>query len=81
MNLPEFLSQPDMSQQKFADILGVTQSAVSQWLQWIADDKRGTRITAERALEIEKATDGAVTRHELRADVFGEPPKKAQAAA
>ena len=81
MNLTEYLSQPDMSQQKFADMLGITQPAVSQWLQWIADKERGTRITAERALEIEAATSGAVTRYELRPDVFGEQPKqKARAA-
>jgi transcriptional regulator with XRE-family HTH domain len=37
---------------------------------WIAGRHR---ITAERAIQIEAATDGAVTRAELRPDLFGGP--------
>lgn len=81
MNLSEYVAQQGMSQQKAADILGVTQSAVSQWLQWIEDNDRGTKITAERAVLIERATNGDVTRYDLRPDVFGPAPKqKARAA-
>ena len=31
--------------------------------------------------EVERVTEGAVTRYELRPDVFGEPPKRTKAAA
>lgn len=52
-----------------AEKLGVRQSVVSNWRT------RGTspRVPAERCIAIEQATDGAVTRQELRPDVFGEP--------
>ena len=75
MELADYLSSKQISQDDFAKRLGVTQGLVSQWLT------ARTRITAERALEIEKATGGAVTRHELRDDIFGALPKKARAAA
>lgn len=54
-------------QRQLATALGVTPSAVNQWVTG------ATRVTAERAAQIEKATNGAVTRNELRPDVFGEP--------
>lgn len=47
--------------------VGVSQSAVSNW------SARG-RVPAERCVAIEKATDGNVTRHDLRPDIFGPPP-------
>lgn len=47
--------------------LGVVQSAVSNWRA------RG-RAPAAHCLAIERATDGAVTRYELRPDVFGPAP-------
>jgi len=75
MDLAEYLRSKELSQDDFAKQLGVTQGLVWQWLS------ARTRITAERALEIEAATAGAVSRHELRPDVFGQPPrKKAEAA-
>ena len=43
--------------------LGVTPGAVHQWVTG------ATVLTAERAIEIEKATQGAVTCEELRPDV------------
>jgi DNA-binding transcriptional regulator YdaS (Cro superfamily) len=45
----------------FADAIGVTRQAASQW-------KR--RIPAERVLDIERACGGTVTRHELRPDLY-----------
>jgi DNA-binding transcriptional regulator YdaS (Cro superfamily) len=65
MTLTEYLAQPGQSQQKLADRLGVTQSAVSQWAG-------GARMTAERVRAIVRATDGLVTAHDLRPDLF--PP-------
>jgi DNA-binding transcriptional regulator YdaS (Cro superfamily) len=61
-------------QAAFAKACGVTQAAVSKWT-------RGQRVSAESAIAIEKATDGAVTKEELRPDLFStatsEPSKDA----
>jgi len=64
MKLKVYLKQHD-TQVGLAEKLGVTQGLVHQWLRGL------TRITAERAIEIERATGGKVTREELRPDVFG----------
>lgn len=72
MKLKQYLDAHGLSQTEFGKRLNVTQGAVWQWLKWLDDPKRGTRITAERAADIEGATDGAVTRHELRPDLFPE---------
>jgi DNA-binding transcriptional regulator YdaS (Cro superfamily) len=57
------------SQTALAKLIGVRQQHVWKWL-------RMERIPAERAIEIEQATKGRVTRHELRPDIFGAPPAK-----
>jgi DNA-binding transcriptional regulator YdaS (Cro superfamily) len=51
-----------------AEALGVVQGAVSNWIA-------RKSVPASRCLAIENATNGAVTRYELRPDVFGEPAK------
>lgn len=56
-----------------AEKLGVRQSVVSNWRTRGASP----RVPAERCIAIEHATGGAVTRQELRPDVFGEPAQKA----
>lgn len=57
------------SQQALADALGIRSPSISEWRA------RGARgIPAERCLPIERATGGAVTRYELRPDVFGPAP-------
>jgi len=48
---------------------GVSQAAVSKWAL-------GGKISAEKALSVESATNGAVTVHDLRPDIFGPPPAK-----
>jgi len=61
MNLKTYLSehkQVDLARQ-----LGVTQGAVHQWAVGLS------RPSAERSIEIEKATGGAVTCEDLRPDV------------
>ncbi|ALR08233.2 helix-turn-helix domain-containing protein [Xylella fastidiosa] len=47
--------------------LGVRQSAISNWRA------RG-RVPAERCIDIERVTNGAVSCRELRPDVFGACP-------
>ena len=54
--------------QSLAATLGITTQAISQW--------RRVRIPAERVLDIERATGGEVTRHELRPDIY--PAEAAQ---
>lgn len=53
------------SQKALADKLGVTQSVVWYWLE---KSKRG--CPAEYVLKVEEVTDGAVTRHDLRPDIW-----------
>ena len=64
MDLKTYLADPARSQTEFARRLGVSQGLVWQWI-----DGR-TRITAERAIQIERATDGVVSRQELRPDLY-----------
>lgn len=45
-------------------MLGITSQAISQW----------TRCPLERVVEVERATGGAVKRHELRPDIFSPEP-------
>lgn len=58
------------SQQALANALGIRSPSISDW--------RRSRIPAERCVEIELATKGAVTRAELRPDVFGPPVASSQ---
>jgi DNA-binding transcriptional regulator YdaS (Cro superfamily) len=51
------------SRNALATALGIAGSAISQW----------DRVPAERVLAVEAATDGTVTREELRPDLY--PPK------
>lgn len=73
MHLVEYLKQPGVTQKALAERLGVSQGLISQWVN-------GSQvIMAERAKAIEEATAGAVTRHELRPDLF-DAPRKGRAA-
>lgn len=56
------------TRRNFAAALGVTAEAVRKWEM--------TRVPAERCLEIEKLSDGAVSRYDLRPDVFGPAPSE-----
>jgi DNA-binding transcriptional regulator YdaS (Cro superfamily) len=49
-----------------AEICGVTPGAVSQWVT------KG-RVPVAHCLTLESATEGRVTRYQLRPDIFGEP--------
>lgn len=57
----------DNNKAVLARLVGVTPAMVWQW-------ENGRRpVPATRCADIEQATGGAVTRQELRPDVFGEP--------
>jgi DNA-binding transcriptional regulator YdaS (Cro superfamily) len=60
------------SQAKLATAAGCSQQLISQLLQ----GKVG--ITAETAQKIDAATNGTVSKHELRPDIFGTPPDHRQ---
>jgi DNA-binding transcriptional regulator YdaS (Cro superfamily) len=50
------------SQKRMAQAVNVSQKTICSWLH------KG--VPAERVLEIERATNGHVTRHELRPDLY-----------
>jgi DNA-binding transcriptional regulator YdaS (Cro superfamily) len=64
MQLQTFLKKGDLTQAELARRLKVTPGLVWQWLNG------HRRIAAERVLSIENATDGKVTRHDLRPDLY-----------
>jgi len=59
------------SQSKLAAHLGVTQPTIHHWLY-----KTDGRVPAEYCPKIEEATGGAVTREQLRPDIFNSPSTK-----
>lgn len=59
------------SQGKLAKAAGVSQTSIWKALQ--AD-----RVSAELAVRIERATDGVITAHHLRPDLFDEPEVRAE---
>jgi len=60
------------SQTALARACGVEQGHVWHWLN------RAKKLPAERAIQIEHATNGRVTRHQLRPDLFGPPQTDSQ---
>lgn len=64
MQLQQFIEKGHMTQAELARRLEVTSGLVWQWLNG------HRRVAAEQVLPIEKATDGAVTRYDLRPDLY-----------
>jgi DNA-binding transcriptional regulator YdaS (Cro superfamily) len=64
MKLTDYLKKTGISQKEFGAKVGVTQSMVWQWI----NNKR--RIAAENVIPIESATEGNVSRHDLRPDIY-----------
>lgn len=61
------------TQRKLAELLDIPPACVSQWVNGYR------RVPAQHCVPIEKATDGAVTRYDLRPDIFGEPEDRGAA--
>lgn len=61
------------SQKKLADSMGCSQQQIAYLL-------KAKNISAEMAKKIDEATGGAVSRHDLRPDIFGAAPAKGRAA-
>jgi DNA-binding transcriptional regulator YdaS (Cro superfamily) len=76
MNMPPIQRAVNIvgSQTALARKLSLSQGRVWQWL-----NDPSAKVPAERCIAIEQATEGAVTRYELRPDIFGEAPKAAAA--
>lgn len=53
--------------------LGIKQQNVSWWIN------KSKKVPAERCAAIERATNGAVRKEDLRPDVFGPPPEQQSA--
>ena len=73
MNLTSYRRDKGLSQAAFAALLTehgspATQGLVSQW------ESGAVNVPAERCEAIRRATDGLVTGHDLRPDVFGPAP-------
>lgn len=67
MDLAAYLERESLTQAEFARRLQCSQGLVNQWM------KGKTRITGERARQIERVTDGDVQAWELRPDLFDAP--------
>ena len=59
-----YLKRTGLSQRQFAELLNCSQSLVSQWITG------ETRMTAERALEIERVTSGKIKRQQLLPELY-----------
>ncbi|TGP29091.1 MULTISPECIES: YdaS family helix-turn-helix protein [unclassified Mesorhizobium] len=59
------------SQAKLAHAAGCSQQYISLLLQG------KTGLSAEKAIDFERATDGAVSKSQLRPDIFGAAPERA----
>ena len=58
-------------QSELAKRISVTAQAVNQWVGGLRP------VPAKHCIAIEEATEGAVTRYDLRPDVFGQQPSEA----
>lgn len=59
------------TQEALAAALGIRSPSISEWRQ-------REQVPVERCLQIEAATNGKVTRYDLRPDVFGKAPAKSR---
>ncbi len=59
------------SQAKLATAMGCSQQQIAYLL-------KASSITAEMALKIDSATNGKVSKHKLRKDIFGPEPQPAE---
>lgn len=64
MNIRTYLEANNITQSEFADRIGVTTGFINQMLSGLRP------IPAKQVIPIEKATNGEVTRHELRPDIY-----------
>lgn len=73
MQINDFLAKANLTETAFAGQLGLSQAQVNRL-------RHGARVTAELAVKIEAATEGAVSRSELRPDLWPTPSPRTEAA-
>jgi DNA-binding transcriptional regulator YdaS (Cro superfamily) len=72
MDIREAIKAKGLSQRALADLAGVTEARVSQWIS-------GVRVPAERCLAVSAAT--GIPLHDLRPDIYPPPaPAREEAA-
>lgn len=64
MTLQEYIEAGNATQKRIAELVGVTPGRVSHWIC-------GNPVPAKHCVAIEQATEGRVTRYDLRQDIFG----------
>lgn len=62
--LKKYLKDTGLTQTEFAEKAGVNQGLVSQWLSG------KLKVSAERVIAVERATEGKLSRHDLRPDIY-----------
>lgn len=67
MNLKDYFENRLATQGEIAAAVGVTQGYVSHWC------KGRSQIPAEKVLQLYWATDGNVSPHEMRPDIYPDP--------
>jgi DNA-binding transcriptional regulator YdaS (Cro superfamily) len=65
--LERYMKENGISQVEMAQMLGVHQSLISQWVN------KTRPIAPIKAKDIEEATGGKIKRHQLRPDIFDAP--------
>lgn len=73
------IKQGGGTQEAFAKAIGKKQSYVSMLKRRVVE--LGRKVPSDICPKIEEATGGAVTRHDLRPDIFGPAPKTKRARA
>ncbi len=66
MDLKTYIADTGITQQKFAEKIGADQALVSRWVN-------GLPVPSKRWVAIEEATNGKVTRQDLRPDLYAKP--------
>jgi DNA-binding transcriptional regulator YdaS (Cro superfamily) len=64
MDIRAYLDKHNLSQKQFADLIGVSQGAVWQWLHGLS------KVSPKHFEIIEKRTHGEVTREDIRRDLY-----------
>ena len=73
---PSILTPPDILDRAIEAAGGVMQlaTAIGELPQTVSMWRKRSRVPAEKCIAVETACNAAVTRYQLRADVFGDPP-------
>lgn len=71
MELADFLRQPGQTATALALRMGCHHSQITRWAN------KSRRVPAEQVIPLERATDGQVSRHDSRPDIYPPPVEEA----